>query len=130
MVPVFARLTCQITLDVAGGLYVKAARIAGLRPLPILVRHVLPNTAPLLLTQLTARIGSAMLLEASLSFLGLGVQPPVVSWGYMLSEALPYVTSHPSLAVAPGVMLMVAALGFNLVGDALNDRLLAREGAR
>ncbi len=130
MVPVFARLTCQITLDVAGSLYVKAARIAGLGRLPILVRHVLPNTAPLLLTQLTARIGSAMLLEASLSFLGLGVQPPVVSWGYMLSEALPYVTSHPGLAVAPGVMLMVAALGFNLVGDALNDRLLARGGAR
>lgn len=130
MVPVFARLTCQITTDVAGSLYVKAARIAGLRPLPVLVRHVLPNTAPLLLTQLTARIGSAMLLEASLSFLGLGVQPPVVSWGYMLSEALPYVTSHPGLAVAPGVMLMAAALGFNLVGDALNDRLLSRGGAR
>ena len=130
MVPVFARLTCQITLDVAGGLYVKAARVAGLNPLAILVRHILPNTAPQLLTQLTARIGSAMLLEASLSFLGLGVQPPVVSWGYMLSEALPYVLSHPALAVAPGIMLMMAALGFNLVGDALNDRWLSKGGER
>lgn len=124
MVPVFARLTCQVTSEVASGLYVKAARVAGLGPVAVLVRHVLPNVAPILLTQLTARIGSAMLLEASLSFLGLGVQPPMASWGYMLSESLPYVTSHPLLAVAPGALLMAAALGWNLVGDALNDRLL------
>ena len=126
MVPVFARLTCQLVQEVASGLYVKAARVAGLGPFAVLVRHILPNVAPLLLTQLTARIGSAMLLEASLSFLGLGVQPPMASWGYMLSEALPYVTSHPLLAVAPGALLMAAALGWNLIGDALNDRMLRR----
>ncbi len=126
MVPVFARLTCQLVQEVASGLYVKAARVAGLGPFAVLVRHILPNVAPLLLTQLTARIGSAMLLEASLSFLGLGVQPPMASWGYMLSEALPYVTSYPLLAVAPGALLMAAALGWNLIGDALNDRILRR----
>lgn len=126
MVPVFARLTCQVTLEVASGLYVKAARVAGLGTPAVFVRHILPNVAPILLTQLTARIGSAMLLEASLSFLGLGVQPPMASWGYMLSEALPYVTLHPALAVAPGALLMAAALGWNLVGDALNDRMLGR----
>ena len=100
--------------------------MAGLGTPAVLVRHILPNVAPILLTQLTARIGSAMLLEASLSFLGLGVQPPMASWGYMLSEALPYVTLHPALAVAPGALLMAAALGWNLVGDALNDRMLGK----
>lgn len=129
MVPVFARLTCQVVLEVRGSLFVKAARAAGLGPVRTTVRHVLPNIAPQLLTQLSARIGTAMLLEASLSFLGLGVQPPMTSWGYMLSEAMPYVTGHPGLAVAPGLFLMAAALGFNLVGDGLND-LALRKGAR
>lgn len=130
MVPVFARLTCQTTLEVRGSLYVKAARAAGLGPVRVMVRHVLPNIAPQLLTQLSARIGSAMLLEAALSFLGLGVQPPMASWGYMMSEALPYVMGHPGLAVAPGFALMVAALGFNLLGDGLNDLWLKRGADR
>lgn len=126
MVPTFARLTCQTTLELRGALFVRAARSCGCGPVAVAVRHIVPNIAPRLVTQLTASVGTAMLLEASLSFLGLGVQPPAASWGYMLSEALPYIFGHPGLAVAPGVVLMVVVLGFNLLGDALNDRLVRR----
>jgi ABC-type dipeptide/oligopeptide/nickel transport system permease subunit len=126
MVPTFARLTCQTTLELRGALFVRAARSCGCGPVAVAVRHIVPNIAPRLVTQLTASVGTAMLLEASLSFLGLGVQPPAASWGYMLSEALPYIFGHPGLAVAPGVGLMVVVLGFNLLGDALNDRLVRR----
>lgn len=129
MVPTFARVACQTTLELRGSLFIKAARSCGCGPVAVALRHVLPNIAVPLITQLTACVGTAMLLEASLSFLGLGVQPPAASWGSMLNEALPYVFGHPALAVAPGVVLMAVVLGFNLLGDGLNDRLVGR-GAR
>ncbi len=130
MVPTFARLTCQTTLELRERLFVRAARSYGCTGASLAVRHVLPNIAPRLVTQLTASAGSAMLLEAALSFLGLGVQPPTASWGYMLSEAFPYVLTYPGVAVAPGLALLVCALGFNLLGDGLNDLLVKRGGAR
>lgn len=126
MVPTFARLVCQTTLELRGSLYIKAARSFGSGPVRVALGHVLPNVAPLLITQFTACAGAAMLLEASLSFLGFGVQPPAASWGYMLSEALPYVSTYPAIAVAPGVALMLTVLGCNLLGDGLNDRLVKR----
>ena len=129
-VPTFARLTCQTTLEIKGSLFIKAARSNGCRGVNLVVRHVLPHIAPRLATQFTASAGSAMLLEAALSFLGLGVQPPMASWGYMLSEAFAYVLVYPGLAVAPGLALMVAVLGFNLLGDGLNDWLVRREAGR
>ena len=124
MVPTFARVACQTTLELRGSLFIKAARSCGCSKAQVALRHVLPNIAAPLITQLTACVGTAMLLEASLSFLGLGVQPPAASWGSMLNEALPYVFGHPSLAVAPGIVLMLVVLGFNLLGDGLNDRLV------
>ena len=130
MVPTFARLTCQTTLEVRERLYVRAARSYGCTGVSLAVRHVLPNIAPRLVTQLTASAGAAMLLEAALSFLGLGVQPPMASWGYMLSEAFSYVLTYPGIAVAPGAALMVCVLGFNLLGDGLNDLLVKRGGPR
>lgn len=130
MVPNFARLVCQTTLELRGSLYIKAARSFGTGPVRIALGHVVPNLAPLLITQFTASAGAAMLLEASLSFLGFGVQPPAASWGYMLSEALPYVFTYPTIAIAPGVALMLTVLGFNLLGDGLNDRLVQRRGRR
>lgn len=130
MVPTFARLTCQTTLELKGSLFIKAARSNGCSAWSIAVRHVLPNIAPRLVTQFTSSAGSAMLLEAALSFLGLGVQPPMASWGYMLSEAFPFVLISPGVAVAPGLALMLCVLGFNLLGDGLNDRLVERGGAR
>ncbi len=129
MVPTFARVTCQTTLELKGSLFIKAAKSCGCGAVQVAVRHVLPNIAAPLITQLTACVGTAMLLEASLSFLGLGVQPPAASWGSMLNEALPYVFGHPSLAVAPGIVLMMVVLGFNLVGDGLNDGLVRRRSS-
>ena len=126
MVPTFARLTCQLALEVRDGLAVKAARSYGASTTRIAVVHILPAIAPRLVTQFTACIGSAMLLEASLSFLGLGIQPPTASWGYMLSEAMPYVVSHPQIAFAPGTVLALSVLGFNLLGDGLNDALVRK----
>lgn len=129
MVPTFARLAYGLTMEARGTLWLKAAQSYGSSRAHVVVRHVLPVMLPRIVTTFTANVGAAMLLESSLSFLGLGVQPPTASWGMMLSEALPYVTSYPVVAIAPGVALMLAALGFNLLGDALNDRLV-REGAR
>ena len=129
MVPTFARLAYGLTMEARGTLYVKAARSYGSSGARIVLRQVLPVMLPRIVTTFTAHVGAAMLLESSLSFLGLGIQPPTASWGMMLSEALPYVTSYPAVAVAPGLALMLAALGFNLLGDALNDRLV-EGGAR
>ena len=129
MVPTFARLAYGLTMEACGTLYVKAARSYGSSGARIVLRQVLPVMLPRIVTTFTAHVGAAMLLESSLSFLGLGIQPPTASWGMMLSEALPYVTSYPAVAVAPGLALMLAALGFNLLGDALNDRLV-EGGAR
>lgn len=129
MVPTFARLAYGLTMEARGTLWLKAAQSYGSSRARIVVHHVLPVVLPRIVTTFTANVGAAMLLESSLSFLGLGVQPPTASWGMMLSEALPYVTSYPVVAIAPGVALMLAALGFNLLGDALNDRLV-KAGAR
>lgn len=130
MVPTFARLSCQTTLEMRDRLFVKAARSYGAGGVSIALRHVVPNIAPRLITQFTSSAGTAMLLEASLSFLGFGVQPPVASWGYMLAEALPFVLLDPTVAIAPGAALLLAVMGFNLLGDALNDMLVKRGGTR
>ena len=96
--------------------------MAGLGTPAVFVRHILPNVAPILLTQLTARIGSAMLLEASLSFLGLGVQPPMASWGYMLSEAQSMFTAAPWYAVCTGATIILLVFGVGLIGEGLQRR--------
>lgn len=129
MVPTFARLTYSLAMEARGTLYVKAARSYGSSPVRIVARQILPNMLPRIVTQLTSSVGTAMLLESSLSFLGLGVQPPTASWGNMLQEALQYALTFPGVALAPGCALMLAVLGFNLLGDGLND-LLVRRGAR
>jgi ABC-type dipeptide/oligopeptide/nickel transport system permease subunit len=77
-------------------------------------------------SQFSSSIGGAVLLESSLSFLGLGIQPPTPSWGMMLNEARQFVLNYPYIAIAPGVVLLITVLGFNLLGDGLNDRLVKR----
>jgi ABC-type dipeptide/oligopeptide/nickel transport system permease subunit len=126
MVPTFARLSYSLVLEAWGRPYVKAARSYGSSGARIVVRQVLPNIMPRIVTQLSASVGAAILLEASLSFLGLGIQPPQPSWGVMVSEAVTYVFSYPALIVAPGAMLLLCVLGFNLLGDGLNDLLVER----
>jgi peptide/nickel transport system permease protein len=103
--------------------YVRAAIANGGSDLTILGRHVLPNMLSTLLVQATVTIPVAIVGEAVLSFLGLGVQPPTPSWGVMLEAAQSYLTQAPRLAVYPGLAIVLAALAFNLLGDGLRDML-------
>lgn len=126
MVPVFARLINSMMLDIENLLYIKAARSYGSSDSQIFFKHYLPAMLPKIMTQYTSAIGSAVMIETSLSFLGLGIQPPNASWGLMLSESRQFFLQYPYLAVAPGISIIITVLGFNLVGDGLNDLLLNR----
>ena len=121
--PVFIRLTRGTTLAVKAEDYVLAARAIGNSPLRIAVRHVLPNIVPPLLVQATLAIAAAVIAEASLSFLGLGQQPPQPSWGSMLNTAKNYIDNAAWMAIWPGVSIFLLVLSFNLVGDGLRDAL-------
>jgi peptide/nickel transport system permease protein len=102
---------------------VRAAEALGVGPLRIMIRHVLPNVAIPVVVATTLGIGNIILVESALSFLGLGIQPPLPSWGNMLSGALDALWTAPMLAIWPGSVIFVTVLCFNLVGDALQDAL-------
>ena len=127
--PVFIRLTRGTTLAVKAEDYVLAARAIGNGPLRIAVRHVLPNIVAPLLVQATLAIAAAVIAEASLSFLGLGQQPPQPSWGSMLNVAKNYIDNAPWMAIWPGVSIFLLVLSFNLVGDGLRDALDPRQSS-
>jgi len=122
-VPIFARLTRATANQIWVREYVMAARAMGLSTARIAWRHVLPNIAGLLLIQATIEFAVAILAEAALSYLGLGVQPPIPSWGRMLAEAQTLLFLAPQLAIWPGLCIVAAVLGFNLLGDGLRDVL-------
>ena len=121
--PVFIRLTRGQTLAIKAEDFVLAARAIGNPPWRIAVRHVLPNAFPALIVQATLAIAAAVIAEASLSFLGLGQQPPAPSWGSMLNTAKNYVDNAPWMAIWPGISIFLLVLSFNLVGDGLRDAL-------
>jgi peptide/nickel transport system permease protein len=125
--PVFVRLTRGQVMAVMVEDYVEAARAVGNPPVRIAIRHILPNILPALIVQATLSIATAIIAEASLSFLGLGQQPPAPSWGSMLNTAQRFLTLSPWLAVWPGLAIFLAVLSFNLLGDALRDALDPRE---
>ena len=121
--PVFVRVARGATMDAAANEYVEAARAIGNPPWRVAVRHILPNIVPPLMVQATLAIAAAVIAEASLSFLGLGQQPPAPSWGSMLNSAQRFLSQAPWLAVFPGAAIFLAVLAFNLVGDGLRDAL-------
>jgi peptide/nickel transport system permease protein len=121
--PGFVRITRAQTLAVANQDYVLAARALGVRNGRILFRHILPNALAPLLVQTTLAMAAAILAEAGLSFLGLGVQPPTPSWGQMLSAAQGFISLAPWLAYWPGLAIFISVLGFNLFGDGMRDAL-------
>ncbi|GMU70535.1 MAG: ABC transporter permease [Burkholderiales bacterium] len=121
--PIFIRLTRAQVLSVKVEDYIEAARALGNPPLRIAVRHILPNVVPPLIVQGTLTIAAAVIAEASLSFLGLGQQPPAPSWGSMLNTAKNYVEQAPWMAVWPGLSIFLLVLSFNLLGDGLRDAL-------
>jgi len=121
--PVFIRLTRGQTLAIKAEDFVLAARAIGNPPWRIALVHVLPNVVPALIVQATLAIAAAVIAEASLSFLGLGQQPPAPSWGSMLNTAKNYMDNAPWMAIWPGLSIFVLVLSFNLVGDGLRDAL-------
>jgi peptide/nickel transport system permease protein len=121
--PVFIRLTRAQVLSVKVEDYVEAARAVGNSHLRIALRHILPNVVAPLIVQATLAIAAAVIAEASLSFLGLGQQPPAPSWGSMLNTAKNYIDNAPWMAVWPGLSIFLLVLSFNLVGDGLRDAL-------
>ena len=118
-----ARLVRAATLTIRVQDYVRSAEAMGARPLRIMTRHILPNVVSPLIVATTLSVGNIILLESALSFLGLGVQPPMPSWGNMLTAALAQMASNPWLAIWPGAMIFITVLAFNLVGDGLQDAL-------
>jgi peptide/nickel transport system permease protein len=126
-IPVFARVTRGQVLSERERDYVQAAKALGANDLRIMVQHVLPNIAGPIIIQCTLSIAGAILAESSLSFLGLGVQPPTPSWGEMLNVARGYLRDAPWTAIAPGVLIFIAVLAFNLLGDGLRDALDPRQ---
>ena len=125
--PVFIRLTRGQVLSVKTEDYVEAARAVGNPAWRVACRHILPNILPALLVQASVAVAAAIIAEASLSFLGLGQQPPAPSWGSMLNTAQRFLTNAPWMAVWPGVAIFLAVLSFNILGDGLRDALDPKE---
>lgn len=121
--PMICRLVRGETLALKSVDFVEAARASGASDLRIMFRHILPNTLGLIIVATTLGVAGAILAEASLSFLGLGAQPPAPSWGSMLSHGRSYIWSAPWMTFFPGLAIFVAILGLNLLGDGLRDVL-------
>jgi ABC-type dipeptide/oligopeptide/nickel transport system permease subunit len=126
-VPIFVRLARGQVIAVRNEDFVEGARAVGLPGPVILARHVAPNVLPPILVQATLTIAEAIIAEASLSFLGLGQQPPSPSWGSMLNAAKNFLEQAPWMSVAPGIAICLVVLGFNLLGDGLRDALDPKE---
>jgi peptide/nickel transport system permease protein len=125
--PIFVRLTRGQVLAVKVEDYVEAARAVGNPPTRIALKHILPNILPALIVQATISVATAIIAEASLSFLGLGQQPPAPSWGSMLNTAQRFLTNAPWMAIWPGLAIFLIVLSFNMVGDGLRDALDPKE---
>lgn len=125
--PVFIRLTRGQALSVKTEDYVEGARAIGLSHSRIMLSYILPNVLAPVVIQATLTVASAIIAEASLSFLGLGQQPPAPSWGSMLNVAKNFLTQAPWMALWPGVAIFLVVMGFNLLGDGLRDALDPRE---
>lgn len=129
----YARVVRGDILSVRERDFITAARAAGGRDLRIIFRHVLPNVIGPIIVLATLQIGRIIILESALSFLGLGVQPPTPSWGGMLADGRAFIMHYPQIALAPGLMIALTVLSFNLMGDGLRDALdprLKHQGAR
>ncbi|WP_197057441.1 dipeptide/oligopeptide/nickel ABC transporter permease/ATP-binding protein [Aureimonas altamirensis] len=120
-IPVFARTARAVTSSILSEPYIEGSRSLGCSPARIVLRHVLPNISGILLTLSSLLFATTLLSASGLSFLGLGTQPPEPEWGTMLGESRSYLRSHPHLATFPGLCLALAALGFNLLGEALRN---------
>lgn len=128
--PVFARLVRAETLAIKSEGYIEASRALGTGPVKIVFRHIIPNIVSRVIVQCSLTFAQAVVVEASLSFLGVGIQPPAASWGLMLKDARNYLIQAPWMAIFPGLVLALTVLSFNLVGDSLSERFNPRLNGR
>lgn len=119
----FCRLMCGQVLSIKENDYVTAAHSIGSKDFRIMLSHILPNSFPPLIVQITLWMGHAILAEAGLSFLGVGIRPPTASLGSMINDGYKYLLTNPVLSLAPGAVVMLIVFGFNMVGDGLRDAL-------
>jgi peptide/nickel transport system permease protein len=121
--PGFARLVRSMVLSVREREYVQSARSIGLNDWEIIIKYVWPNITPTMIVQASLNAAQAIIAEASMSFLGLGIQPPAASWGSMLKAGYPYLEMAPWLSIFPGLAILVTVLGLNFLGDGLRDAM-------
>jgi peptide/nickel transport system permease protein len=122
-IPSIARLVRSIVLTIRESEYIQACRVPGASGFRIMTTHIIPNTMGQIIVNVTLSLGTSILSASSLSFLGLGVQPPNPEWGAMLSQAREAIRSYPMLAIIPGICITLVVLSFSLVGDGLRDAL-------
>jgi peptide/nickel transport system permease protein len=122
-IPGYARVTCGLTLSIKENDFIMAERSIGPSSFRIMFRHILPNAFPPLIVLMTMQLGSLILAEAGLSFLGIGIQPPGAAWGAMVNDGYKYLRVSPILSFAPGLAIMLVVFAFNMVGDGLRDAL-------
>ena len=123
MFPGYIRLICGQVLSIKQNDYVAAAKVAGTKTTGILFRHVLPNCLSPLIVQMTMMMGVAIMAEAGLSFLGIGILPPTPAWGSLTFDGYRFLMTRPLLSIAPGLSIMILVFSFNMVGDGLRDAL-------
>jgi peptide/nickel transport system permease protein len=121
--PGFARLVRSLVLSVREREYIQSARSIGLNDWEIIIKYVWPNITPTMIVQASLNAAQAIIAEASMSFLGLGIQPPAASWGSMLKAGYPYLEMAPWLSIFPGLAILVTVLGLNFLGDGLRDAM-------
>jgi peptide/nickel transport system permease protein len=119
----YARVICGLVMSIKQNDYVMAARASGGSNLRIMLRHCLPNSFPPFIVLITINMGGAIMIEAALSYLGLGIEPPGAAWGAMVQEGYGYIITNPSLALIPGVAIAIVVYALNMIGDGLRDAL-------
>ncbi|NMA48706.1 MAG: ABC transporter permease [Tissierellia bacterium] len=122
-IPTFTRIIRSVILPITGLDFIEAARACGTKNSRIILRHILPNAIGPIIVQATTAVAQLIIAAASLSFIGMGIQPPAPEWGAMLSVARDYITMYPHMIIFPGVFIVLAALSLNLLGDGLRDAM-------
>ncbi len=123
MLPTYIRMVNGQVLSLRESDYITAGKLIGLKDFKILLKHLLPNCFPSLIVLFTMNLGTGIMIEATMSYLGVGIAPPTATWGAMVSDGYSYLTTAPLLSILPGVCIILVVVAFNVVGDGLRDAL-------
>ena len=123
LMPTYIRMVYGLVLSIRENDYIVASKLIGQSGTNILLKHLLPNCVPTIIVMFTMNLGTAIMLESTLSYLGIGIKPPIATWGGMVSEGFQYIQRAPHAAIIPGVCMILVIIAFNIVGDSLRDAL-------